>query len=170
MICRACSGRNWLRGKWTQTVFGRVLPTGSTRFELSNIWTSTKIRRGWVQYLFKPRPGECHPSHSFYRRLYPSIIKDIDVSVMLWYQDVKNSFKEMTMKYNDQLCRPLRTTGGVASTTSSESTAEARTAKEFTASSTTTPRSSPACGTTPSRCGTDRYQTCSDSAETLCKL
>ena len=26
--------------------------------------------------------GECHPSHSFYRRLYPSIIKDIDVSLM----------------------------------------------------------------------------------------
>ena len=121
-----------------------------------HIWMSAKIRRGWVQYLFKPRPGECHPSHSFYRRLYPSIIKDIDVSVMLWYQDVKNSLKEMIMKYNDQLCRPSRTTGGVASTTCSESTAEARTAKEFTASSTTTPRSSLACGTTPSRFGSGR--------------
>ena len=47
-----------------------------------NIYTIYLIRRGWVQYLFKPRPGECHPSHSFYRRLYPSIIKDIDVSMM----------------------------------------------------------------------------------------
>ena len=44
MICRACSGRNWLRGKWTQTVFGRVLPTGLIRFELSNIYIFEQLQ------------------------------------------------------------------------------------------------------------------------------
>ena len=44
-----------------------------------SLWKGLADRRGWVQYLFKPKPGESHPSHSFYRRLYPSIIKDIDV-------------------------------------------------------------------------------------------
>ena len=48
-----------------------------------SLWKGLADRRGWVQYLFKPRPGECHPSHSFYRRLYPSIIKDIDVSMIM---------------------------------------------------------------------------------------
>jgi hypothetical protein len=33
-----------------------------------------------IQYLFKPKPGESHPNHSFYRTLFPKIIQDIDVS------------------------------------------------------------------------------------------
>merc|ERR1719249_483035 len=49
-----------------------------------SLWKGLADRRGWVQYLFKPRPGECHPSHSFYRRLYPSIIKDIDAIEDNW--------------------------------------------------------------------------------------
>lgn len=32
-----------------------------------------------IQYLFKPKPGENHPSNDFYRSLYPKIILDIDV-------------------------------------------------------------------------------------------
>nr|CAD7587313.1 unnamed protein product [Timema genevievae] len=35
------------------------------------------IRRK-IQYLFKPKPGESHPNHSFYRSLFPKIIQDID--------------------------------------------------------------------------------------------
>lgn len=31
-----------------------------------------------IQYLFKPRPGENHPNHSFYRKLFPKIVNDID--------------------------------------------------------------------------------------------
>jgi len=49
-----------------------------------SLWKGLADRRGWVQYLFKPRPGESHPSHSFYRRLYPSIIKDIDAIEDNW--------------------------------------------------------------------------------------
>ena len=45
-----------------------------------SLWKGLADRRGWIQYLFKPKPGESHPPHSFYRGLYPSIIKDIDVS------------------------------------------------------------------------------------------
>ncbi len=32
------------------------------------------------QYLFKPKPGETPKDNKFYRRLYPQIIQDIDVS------------------------------------------------------------------------------------------
>jgi len=49
-----------------------------------SLWRGLADRRGWVQYLFKPKPGESHPSHSFYRRLYPSIIKDIDAIEDNW--------------------------------------------------------------------------------------
>lgn len=64
-----------------------------------SIWRGLAERRGWlvntfyeisfcgiclfinvfrIQYLFKPRPGESHPNHNFYRSLYPKIVKDID--------------------------------------------------------------------------------------------
>ncbi|XP_076650459.1 beta-transducin repeat containing E3 ubiquitin protein ligase slmb [Halictus rubicundus] len=43
-----------------------------------SIWRGLAERRGWIQYLFKPRPGQSHPNHSFYRSLYPKIVKDID--------------------------------------------------------------------------------------------
>lgn len=31
-----------------------------------------------IQYLFKPKPGENHRPHNFYRSLYPKIIQDIE--------------------------------------------------------------------------------------------
>jgi len=31
-------------------------------------------------YLFRPKPGERHREHEFYRKLYPSIIRDIQVT------------------------------------------------------------------------------------------
>lgn len=43
-----------------------------------SVWRGLAERRGWIQYLFKPRPGESHPNHNFYRNLYPKIVKDID--------------------------------------------------------------------------------------------
>ena len=77
----------------------------SCKHRSSNRWTSSPFwilkselrafyfhRRGWVQYLFKPRPGESHPSHSFYRRLYPSIIKDIDVRTNSMMNDASSLF------------------------------------------------------------------------------
>ncbi|XP_028162332.1 F-box/WD repeat-containing protein 11-like isoform X1 [Ostrinia furnacalis] len=42
-----------------------------------SLWRGLAERRGWIQYLFKPKPGCQHPSHSFYRQLYPKIIQDI---------------------------------------------------------------------------------------------
>jgi len=42
------------------------------------LWRGLAERRGWIECLFKPKPGESHRDHSFYRRLYPSIIKDIE--------------------------------------------------------------------------------------------
>ena len=44
----------------------------------SNFWTDIHYDR-WSQYLFKPKPGERHPETNFYRKLYPSIVKDIEV-------------------------------------------------------------------------------------------
>ncbi|KAB7495418.1 F-box/WD repeat-containing protein 1A [Armadillidium nasatum] len=41
------------------------------------LWKGLSERRGWGMYLFKPRPGEQHPGHSYYRKLYPKILQDI---------------------------------------------------------------------------------------------
>lgn len=43
-----------------------------------SLWRGLSERRGWSAYLFKPRPGEQQPDHSFYRKLYPRILKDIE--------------------------------------------------------------------------------------------
>lgn len=43
-----------------------------------SLWKGLAERRNWIQYLFKPKPGEAHPGHEFYRKLYPNIIKDIE--------------------------------------------------------------------------------------------
>ena len=42
------------------------------------LWQGLAERRGWIDYLFKPKPGETLPNHSFYRRLYAKFIQDID--------------------------------------------------------------------------------------------
>ena len=39
--------------------------------------------RGWIQFLYKPKPGESHPNHSFYKRLFPSIVHDIQVDLRI---------------------------------------------------------------------------------------
>ncbi|XP_050293329.1 beta-TrCP isoform X1 [Anthonomus grandis grandis] len=49
-----------------------------------SLWRGLAERRGWIQYLFKPRPGENHRPHSFYRSLYPKIIRDIDSIESNW--------------------------------------------------------------------------------------
>lgn len=43
-----------------------------------SLWRGLSERRGWIDYLFKPKPGQNHPNHSFYRGLYPKIIQDIE--------------------------------------------------------------------------------------------
>ncbi|XP_028047929.1 beta-TrCP [Monomorium pharaonis] len=43
-----------------------------------SVWRGLAERRGWIKYLFKPKPGEAHPNHNFYRSLYPKIVKDIE--------------------------------------------------------------------------------------------
>lgn len=48
------------------------------RVRTDSLWRGLMERRGWIKYLFKPSPGEPHPDHMFYRRLYPKIIQDID--------------------------------------------------------------------------------------------
>lgn len=42
------------------------------------LWRGLAARRGWILYLFKPKPGESHRSNTFYRTLYPKIIRDIE--------------------------------------------------------------------------------------------
>lgn len=42
------------------------------------LWRGLADRRGWIQFLFKPKPGEQLKDHKFYRNLYPQIIDDID--------------------------------------------------------------------------------------------
>ncbi|XP_033757737.1 F-box/WD repeat-containing protein 1A-like isoform X1 [Pecten maximus] len=42
------------------------------------LWQGLAERRGWIHFLFKPKPGESQKDHKFYRNLYPNIIQDID--------------------------------------------------------------------------------------------
>lgn len=50
----------------------------------NSLWRGLAERRGWNKFLFKPKPGEAHPDHSFYRKLYPGIIKDIEEIESNW--------------------------------------------------------------------------------------
>ncbi|KAL3864267.1 hypothetical protein ACJMK2_005966 [Sinanodonta woodiana] len=43
-----------------------------------SLWRGLAERRGWGQYLFKPKLGEPPKDHKFYRDLYPQIIQDIE--------------------------------------------------------------------------------------------
>uniref|UniRef100_T1JH37 F-box domain-containing protein n=1 Tax=Strigamia maritima TaxID=126957 RepID=T1JH37_STRMM len=43
-----------------------------------SLWRGLAERRGWSQFLFKPKPGKTHQNHMFYRKLYPRIIQDIE--------------------------------------------------------------------------------------------
>lgn len=49
-----------------------------------SLWRGLAERRTWIKHLFIPKPGESHPDHSSYRRLYPSIIKDIETIENNW--------------------------------------------------------------------------------------
>ena len=51
---------------------------GFSQVRTDSLWRGLSERRGWGAYLFKPRPGEQQPDHSFYRKLYPRILKDIE--------------------------------------------------------------------------------------------
>ncbi|XP_075223160.1 beta-transducin repeat containing E3 ubiquitin protein ligase slmb isoform X7 [Lycorma delicatula] len=42
------------------------------------LWRGLAERRGWIKFLFKPKPGKQHPNHKFYRTLFPKIIQDIE--------------------------------------------------------------------------------------------
>lgn len=60
------------------------------------LWHGLAERREWIQYLFKPRPGIAHPSHNFYRSLFPKIIKvsvhiTIHTSSLTGSEDLKNA-------------------------------------------------------------------------------
>jgi F-box and WD-40 domain protein 1/11 len=43
------------------------------------LWRGLAERKGWIDCLFKPKPGQPMPDHSYYRRLYPQIIQSIEV-------------------------------------------------------------------------------------------
>jgi len=80
------------------------------KVRVDSLWRGLAKRRGWyvitsniilyyrkeanldfllcfrfrIKYLFKPSPGESHPNHMFYRRLYPKIILDIESTENNW--------------------------------------------------------------------------------------
>ncbi|PZC71896.1 hypothetical protein B5X24_HaOG212267, partial [Helicoverpa armigera] len=66
--------REWLRVISEGMLWKKLI---ERKVRTDSLWRGLAERRGWIQYLFKPKPGSQHPSHSFYRQLYPKIIKDI---------------------------------------------------------------------------------------------
>ena len=48
------------------------------------LWAGLAKRRGWIKYLFKPSPGESFPDDIHYRRLYPTIMFDIEQTESNW--------------------------------------------------------------------------------------
>lgn len=54
------------------------------KFLTDSLWSGLAKRRGWIKALFKPAPGVSHPDHMYYRRLYPTIIEDIERTERNW--------------------------------------------------------------------------------------
>merc|ERR1739844_472156 len=73
--------RSWLRVISDGMLWKKLI---ERKVHTDSLWRGPAERRGWIATLFKPRPGEQHPTHDFYRRLYPSIIKDIDAIENNW--------------------------------------------------------------------------------------
>ncbi|XP_070500078.1 F-box/WD repeat-containing protein 1A isoform X1 [Chironomus tepperi] len=48
-----------------------------------SLWRGLAERKKWIKYLFVPRQGE-YRNHSFYRQLYPVIMKDIETIENNW--------------------------------------------------------------------------------------
>ncbi|XP_053697986.1 beta-TrCP isoform X1 [Sabethes cyaneus] len=49
-----------------------------------SLWRGLAERKGWIKYLFIPRPGVTHRPHKFYRELFPKIMKDIEAIENNW--------------------------------------------------------------------------------------
>lgn len=49
-----------------------------------SLWHGLAERKGWMNHLFRPKPGETPKDHKFYRKLYPQIIQDIERIEMNW--------------------------------------------------------------------------------------
>merc|ERR1711962_1329340 len=73
--------RSWLRVISDGMLWKKLI---ERKVHTDSLWRGLAERRGWIATLFKPKPSENHPNHSFYRRLYPSIIKDIDAIENNW--------------------------------------------------------------------------------------
>merc|ERR1719266_2884140 len=73
--------RSWLRVISDGMLWKKLI---ERKVYTDTLWRGLAERRGWISTLFKPKPGEAHPTHSFYRRLYPSIIKDIEAIENNW--------------------------------------------------------------------------------------
>ena len=81
----------------------------------SGVWLHFRIK-----FLFRPRPGEQHKDHQFYRTLYPQILRDIQVSyvarcdtyvylktvLMLWTFWVISSLPPALAKLDYDICDP----------------------------------------------------------------
>lgn len=48
------------------------------------LWRGLADRKGWIKYLFIPRPGVTLRQHKFYRELFPKIMKDIEAIENNW--------------------------------------------------------------------------------------
>lgn len=86
---RECFGKSWSRVEFELIPCGRDWHTEGAGMHMLSQWLILELNShlshlSRIRYLFKPPPGEQHPDHMFYRRLFPKIIQDIDGTENNW--------------------------------------------------------------------------------------
>jgi len=62
--------KEWLRVLSEGMLWKKLI---ERKVRTDSLWRGLAERRGWIQYLFKPRQGTTPRPHSFYRELFPKI-------------------------------------------------------------------------------------------------
>jgi len=81
-LCRAeLVSKEWFKVVSNGMLWKKLI---ERKFHSDSLWNAIAVKRGWVKYLYKPKHGVSRPSPSYYRRLYPSIILEIDIIEKNW--------------------------------------------------------------------------------------
>ncbi|XP_053205169.1 patronin-like [Panonychus citri] len=92
LCCAELVCRDWYRIIAEGMLWRRLIVY---KVETDPLWRGLARRRGWIRYLFKPAPGEQHPDHLFYRRLFINIIIDIEATYESEWRGIENNLSSI---------------------------------------------------------------------------